>query len=128
MKKTDTEEIIELTEIVSDGTGSVRESDGALPGDFGHISPLENALPVSESKKKQSVHDITITPDNSPPPKDYRLSRNDISISDAQLEKALARVIEEKFADKIDAVLESVSKRLVAEEISRIKDRFGAMG
>ena len=127
MKETDTEDIIELTEIVADGIDTTHESDAVLPGNFGHISTTDNDLPLSESKKKQSIQDSIVTADDSPPQNESNVSHNDVAITDAQLEKALVRVIEEKLADKIDAVLESVAKRLVAQEISRIKDRFGAM-
>ena len=50
------------------------------------------------------------------------LSDRDLSVTQEQMEAALERVIEKKFADKIETILFEVMEKVIEKEIAEIKE------
>ena len=102
----DGDPVIELTEIVEDRPGeasaesSLRAADGgAADGDGGENDVIE----------------LTEVADGSAPP------APDLKLSEEQIQSALARVIRELYAEKIEKLLYDAVKQTVTREIERIK-------
>jgi len=98
--------IIELTDVVEDGEDMEQTlsddifSDDEMP-DVDHFNEIEDI-------DKAVAADEISSPDG-------------ISVSDEKIETALERVIEKKFAERIEPLLFETMERVILQEIQKIK-------
>lgn len=134
----DSEDIIELTEIVSRESEEDSEPGLDLDGlDFdlneteetGDRSP-EHAPedgPEPEYEPEADLMDDDVFTLDVPADMENDLSETDrgpenIDISDDRIDAALERVIEKKFSERIESILFEVMERVIEKEIQEIKD------
>ncbi len=149
-KKQD-DSIIELTDVVEDDldAGETLSEDilsdveisEASTIDLTDFDDLENDLEMDSefdvqeiemedlSRDETSQHDLpehesfseeTVTVDQTANSDDMSVS-DQISVSDEQIEAALERVIEKKFAEKINPLLFDTMERVILQEIQKMK-------
>lgn len=116
------EDIIELTDIIGDDTANL-DLDSVKAESFKseeNLEPeedtsfIEKAEPKMEDpiNEEQLELDVDAAPDMP------------FNVTQEQLEAALERVIEKKFADKIEALLFESMEKVIKKEIVEIKDRL----
>ena len=106
--------IIELTDVVEDD----EDLDQTLSDDILSDDGIPDETPVELS----DVHDFNDIEDiDRTPAADDISASGEISVSEAQIEAALERVIEKKFAEKIEPLLFETMERVILQEIQKIK-------
>ncbi|WP_413909865.1 hypothetical protein [Desulfobacula sp.] len=116
------EDIIELTDIVEDQSAAP-DLDSVMEEGFNSGENLELKddiyfkegleLEMNDPVDEVPVESIAVTE-----------SGMDLSVSQEQLETALERVIEKRFADKIDILLIEGMEKVIKKEINEIKERL----
>ncbi len=106
--------IIELTDVVEDGEDMEQTlSDDIFSDDE---MPDENLVELTDVDDFNEIEDIekaVAAGEISAP--------DEISVSDEKIETALERVIEKKFAEKIEPLLFETMERVILQEIQKIK-------
>ncbi|WP_300464739.1 hypothetical protein [Desulfobacula sp.] len=140
MDKTD-EDIIELTDIVEEGLDPATQEDlieltdiveeGTIDLDLGIVeeTPVkdEENFEIEDEIDFNEGFEIEIdSPADEVPmaPIETIEPAWESSVTQEQIAAALERVIEKKFAEKIDTLLFEVMERVVEQEIARIKKRL----
>lgn len=106
--------IIELTDVVEDGEDMEQTlSDDIFSDDE---MPDENLVELTDVDDFNEIEDIekAVAADEISAP-------DEISVSDEKIETALERVIEKKFAEKIEPLLFETMERVILQEIQKIK-------
>jgi len=116
------EDIIELTDIVEDDN-AVLDMDSIKKDGFetGENLELEDDISFKEGLELEMDD-----PADEIPVEPYVAAAPDLelSVTQEQLEAALDRVIEKKFADKIDILLIDGMEKAIKKEIAEIKERL----
>jgi hypothetical protein len=106
--------IIELTDVVEDG----EEMDQTLSDDIfsDDEMPDENLVELTDVDDFNEIEDMdkAVAADEISVP-------DEISVSDEKIQTALERVIEKKFAQKIEPLLFETMERVILQEIQKIK-------
>ena len=106
--------IIELTDVVEDDEDLEKTLSDDLLSEDG--IPDETPVELSDVHDFNDIEDI----DRAPAADDISVS-DEISVSEAQIEAALERLIEKKFAEKIEPLLFETMERVILREIQKIK-------
>ena len=106
--------IIELTDVVEDG----EEMDQTLSDDIfsDDEMPDENLVELTDVDDFNEIEDM----DKAVAADEISLP-DEISVSDEKIQTALERVIEKKFAQKIEPLLFETMERVILQEIQKIK-------
>ncbi len=116
------EDIIELTNIVEDDT-AVLDMDSIKKDDFksGENLEQEDDIPFKEDLELEQDDPVDEIPFEQ-----YVATAPDLAsrVTQEQLEAALERVIEKKFADKLDILLVEGMEKAIKKEIIEIKERL----
>ena len=106
--------IIELTDVVEDGEDMEQTlsddifSDDEMPDEnLVELTDVDDFNEIEDMDKAVAVDEISV-PD-------------EISVSDEKIQTALERVIEKKFAQKIEPLLFETMERVILQEIQKIK-------
>jgi len=106
--------IIELTDVVEDGDDMDQTlsddifSDDEMPDEnLVELTDVDDFNEIEDMDKAVAVDEISV-PD-------------EISVSDEKIQTALERVIEKKFAQKIEPLLFETMERVILQEIQKIK-------
>jgi hypothetical protein len=106
--------IIELTDVLEDG----EEMDQTLSDDIfsDDEMPDENLVELTDVDDFNEIEDMdkAVAADEISVP-------DEISVSDEKIQTALERVIEKKFAQKIEPLLFETMERVILQEIQKIK-------
>jgi hypothetical protein len=121
-KDPSTEDIIELTDIVEDQSAEL-DLDSIKEDSFEAKENLELEDDISfkeelELEIDDPVDEVALEPSVVTEP------ATELSVTQEQLEAALERVIEKKFADKIDRLLMDGMEKAIKKEIVEIKERL----
>ena len=130
-EKTD-EEIVELTDIVDEGKEPSTQDDIIELTDIADVekssSTQEDIIELTDIVEDQSaVLDLEMNyPLDEVPVESVAVTEPgmELSVSQEQLETALERVIEKRFADKIDILLIEGMEKVIKKEINQIKERL----
>ena len=130
-EKTD-EEIVELTDIVDEGKDPSTQDDIIELTDIADVekssSTQEDIIELTDIVEDQSaVLDLEMNyPLDEVPVESVAVTEPgmELSVSQEQLETALERVIEKRFADKIDILLIEGMEKVIKKEINQIKERL----
>lgn len=117
------EDVIELIDIVEDG-GSDLDLDIVKEDNLQDKLSFDQELEL-EIDGPDSIEPDLIKPDEFIEPgaiAEVEVDVQDFSVSQEQLEAALERVIEKKFADKIENILFEVMEKVIEKEITEIRD------
>jgi len=106
--------IIELTDVVEDDEDLEKTLSDDLLSEDG--IPDETTVELADVHDFNDIEDI----DRAPVADDISVS-DEISVSEAQIEAALERLIEKKFAEKIEPLLFETMERVILREIQKIK-------
>lgn len=106
--------IIELTDVVEDDEDLEQTLSDDILSDVG--IPDEKPLELADEQDFSDIEDF----DRTPAADDISVS-DEISVSESQIEAALERVIEKKFAEKIEPLLFETMERVILQEIQKIK-------
>lgn len=138
----DTDDVIELTDIVADDDDDIIElTDVAAPEetpdgmnsaadseyDIELVSPDEPETILSLDEDDEDDPDFGFETETGESDEKADADTGlpaDVQISMEQLETALERVIERKFAEKIDAVLFEVMESVIKKEIDSLKEKL----
>ena len=125
------EDVIELTDIVEEKTTNldldivkevgfeVDETPEQEEGiSFEEVTEMEDETSFEEGLELE-IDDST--DDDSPEPEELTVPSRDLSVSQEQVEAVLERIIEKKFAGKIETILFEVMERVIQKEIIEIK-------
>ncbi len=108
--------IIELTDIINDDSKQTTEEDLIELTDVVKEESFEEEENL-ELEVDEPDDDLLIEPEEA-----NDESFQDMDVSQEQVEAVLERVIEKKFADKIDSILFEVMERIIKKEIIEIKE------
>jgi len=130
-EKTD-EDIVELTDIVDEGKDPSIQDDIIELTDIADVektpSTQEDIIELTDIVEDQSaVLDLEMNyPLDEVPVESVAVTEPgmELSVSQEQLETALERVIEKRFADKIDILLIEGMEKVIKKEIVEIKERL----
>ncbi len=130
------EDVIELTDIVEEKTTNLdldivkevgfevdetpeQEEDISFEEiPFDEVTEMEDETSFEEGLELE-IDDST--DDDSPEPEELTVPSGDLSVSQEQVEAVLERIIEKKFAGKIETILFEVMERVIQKEIIEIK-------
>ncbi len=127
----DDESFIELTEIAEDNGDDLGLDLDQEENDFVEgldLQKKEEYVEESIEEIEEEIEDITIDLEDETNLSDKEIvsdemdSSEELSISADQFEAALERVIEKKFADKIESILFEVMEKVIEKEISEIRE------
>jgi len=102
--------IIELTDIVNES------SDHTIKEDVIELTGIVEADDLMDDQMDDLADDSSVEHDQE------MVSPQNLTLSPEQLEAALERVIEKKFADKIETILFEVMEKVIEKEIAKIKE------
>ncbi|MFO7990605.1 MAG: hypothetical protein ACQEQ5_07930 [Thermodesulfobacteriota bacterium] len=106
--------IIELTDVVEDGEDMEQTlSDDIFSDDEMPDENLVELMDVDDFNEIEDIEKAVAAGEISAP--------DEISVSDEKIETALERVIEKKFAEKIEPLLFETMERVILQEIQKIK-------
>lgn len=117
--------IIELTDIVENGDidldpDGIKEDGFKLEENF----EIEDEISFNESLELETGDPADADPigDDSFEPEKFTESAADLNVSQEQVAAALERVIEKKIADKIETILFEAMEKVIEKEIAGIKE------
>lgn len=113
--------IIELTDVVEDGEDmeDILSDDTFSEDEIPDGSFDDNAIELTDMEEVSDI-EMDIEDIESEDPVQYDPSE-EMPVSQEQIEAALERVIEKKFAQKIEPLLFDTMERVILQEIKKIK-------